>query len=87
MCLILEAASYTTVSAGFHTYLPIEAFQYFEGECDTEVVRVIGVASVHDPPSGQEWHINADDAIKKESAPAAVVAIRRRGGGNRFPDE
>ena len=99
MCLTFEAASYTPFSAVFRTYLTIEAFQHFEYACDTEVERVIGVAAVHDPRSGQEWHINADDAIRGESAPAAVVAIRgesapaavvairRQGGGNSFPDE
>ena len=51
------------------------------------MARVIGAASVHDSRSGQEWLIDADDAIKGESAPAAVVAIRRRGGGNRSLEE
>ena len=31
--------------------------------------------------------MNADGIVKGGSAPAAVVAIRHRGGGDRFPDE
>ena len=42
---------------------------------------------VHDPRSGQERPINVNGVIKVGSAPAAVVAIRRRGDGDRFPDE
>ena len=45
------------------------------------------MACVHDPRSGQEWHIDADGVIKKGSALAVVVGIRRRGGGDRFPNE
>ena len=86
-CLTLEAASYPPLGAGFHTYLPIEALQHFERACDTEVARGIGVTCVHDSRSGQERHINADGVVKGGSAPAAVVAIRRRGGGDRFPNE
>ena len=45
------------------------------------------MACAHDPRWGQEWHIDEDGGIKKGSAPAAVVGIRRRGGGDRFPNE
>ena len=45
------------------------------------------MACVHDPRSGQERHINADGVIEGGLAPAAVVAIRRRGDGDRLPDE
>ena len=31
--------------------------------------------------------MNADGVIEGWSAPAAVVAIKRRSDGNRFPDE
>ena len=31
--------------------------------------------------------MNADGIVKETSAPAAVVAIRRRGGGDWFQDE
>ena len=86
-CLTHEAVSYPPFGAGFHTYPPTEAFHHFECACDTEMARGIGVACVHDPRSGQERHINADWVIKRRSAPAAVVAIRRRGGGDRLPDE
>ena len=64
-CLALEAASYPPFGVGFHTYQPIEAFQYFECACDNEVARGIGVAYMHDPRSGQEWNINADGVIKE----------------------
>ena len=81
LCLTLEAASYTPFSASFHIYLPIEELQQLECACDIEVARDMNVASVHDSRSDQEKHINADDAIKGEPAPTAVLAIRRRGGG------
>ena len=42
---------------------------------------------MHDSRSGQEWHINAGEVVKEGSAPAAVVAIRRRSDGDRFSDE
>ena len=87
LCLTLEAASYPPFHACLHTYPPIEAFQHFECACDTEVTRGIGVACVHDPRSGQEWHIYADEVIEGGSAAALVVAIRRRGDGDRVPDE
>ena len=45
------------------------------------------MACVHDPRSGQERYIDTDGVIKERSAPAAVVAIRRRGGGDRFLDK
>ena len=82
LSLTREVASYPPFGAGFHTYPPVEAFQYFECACNPEMARGIGVACVHDPRSGQERHINADGVIKRGSAPAAVVAIRRRGGGD-----
>ena len=85
-CLAFEAASYPSFGADFHTYPPIETFQHFQCACDTEVARGIGVACVHDPWSGQEWHINEDGVVKGGSALAAVVA-RRRGGGDRIPAE
>ena len=83
----LEAASYPPFGSGFQTYPPREAFQHFECACDTEMARGIGVTCVHDPWSGQEWHINTDGVIKWGSAPVAVGPIRRRGGSDRFPDE
>ena len=73
--------------AGFHTHPPTKAFQHFECACETEVTRGIGVACVHNPRSGQERHVNADGVIEGWSAPAAVVAIKRRTHGNRFPEE
>ena len=85
--LALEAALHPPFGAGFHTYSRVEAFQHFECACDTEVARGIDVACVHDPRSGQARHINADGVMKGGSAPAAVMDIRRRGGGDRFPDE
>ena len=45
------------------------------------------MACVHDPRFGQERHINTDGVIEGGSAPAAVVAIRRQGDDDRFPDE
>ena len=45
------------------------------------------MAYVHDPRSGQERHTNSGGVIEGGSAPAAVVAIRRRGDDDRFPDE
>ena len=45
------------------------------------------MARVHDPRHDQERHINADGVIKGGSAPAALVAIRRRGGGDMFQDK
>ena len=45
------------------------------------------MASVHDPRSGQERHVNTDGVIQGWSAPAAVVAIKRRSDGYRFPDD
>ena len=86
-CLTLEAAPYPPSSAGFHTYPPIEALKNFECACDTEVTKGIGVVCAHDPRFGQERHINTDGTIKEGSASAAVVAVRRRGDGDRFPDE
>ena len=86
-CLTLEAASYPPPGAGFHAYSPIAVFQHFECACDTEVARGIEVACVHNPRSGQERPIKADGVIGGGSAPAAVVAIRRRGDGYTFPDE
>ena len=61
--LTLEAASYPTSGAGFHIYLPIEAFRHFLCASDTEVTRGIGVACVHDPRSSQERHMNADGVL------------------------
>ena len=43
------------------------------------------MACVHDPRSAQERHINADEVIDGGSAPAAVMAIKRRSGDYRFP--
>ena len=86
-CLTLEAASYPTSGAGFHIYPPIEAFQHFQCACDTKVTRGIGAECVHDPRSGQEQHMNADGVLKRGSAPAAIVAIKRRSDGYKFPDE
>ena len=85
--LTLEAASYPPFGAGFITYPPMEAFQHFECACDTEVTRGIGVACVHNPRSGEERHINADGVVEGESALAAVVAIRCRGGSDRCSDK
>ena len=45
------------------------------------------MACAHDPRSVQERHVNADGVIKGWSAPAAVVAIKRRSDGYRFPDD
>ena len=87
LCLALEAASYPPFGADFHTYPPIETFQHFECSCDTEVARSLGVACVHDPWSGLERHINANGIVEGRSAPAAVMAIRRRVGGDWFPNE
>ena len=86
-CLTLEAASYPhLVQAYIPTHLE-EAFRYFECACDTEVARGIGVTYVHDPRSGQGWHINTDGVIEGRSAPVAIGAIRSRGGSDRFLDE
>ena len=62
-------------------------FEHFKCARDTEVTRGIGVTCVHDPRSGQQRHINTDEVIKGRWAAAAVVAIRRRGDGDKFPDE
>ena len=43
------------------------------------------MACEHDPRSAKEGHINADEVIDGGSAPAAVVATKRRSGGYRFP--
>ena len=87
--LPLAAALCPPSGAGFHTYPPIEAFQYFECVCvcKNEVIRGIGVACVHDPRSGRERHINADGVIEEGAAPAAVVSIRRQGNDDRFSEE
>ena len=47
----------------------------------------MGAACVHDPRSGQERHMNADGALERGSAPAAIVAIKHRSDGYKFPDE
>ena len=65
----------------------MEAFEHLKCACDTEVTRCIGVACVHDPRSGQERHMNTDRVIKGQPAATAVVAIRRLGDADKFPEE
>ena len=57
----------------------------FEGARNTEMIRGSRVASVHDIRSGQIGPIYVDGVIEGGSAPAAVVAIRRGGDGDRDP--
>ena len=85
--LTLEPASYPPFCADFHTDPPVEAFHHFECTCDTEVASGIGVACVHDPRSGQVRHVDANGIIKGGTASTAIVGLRRRGGGNGFPNE
>ena len=85
--LTLEATSYYPFCADFHTDPPVEAFQHFECACDTKVARGVGVTCVHDPRSGQVWHVDAKGVVKEGTASAAVVGRRRQGVGDGFPNQ
>ena len=84
--LAFEAASYPPFGAGFHAYPPEKAFEHFECSGDAEMAGGLGMACVHDPWSGQEWHIDADGVIKGGAASAAR-AIGRELGGKLLSDE
>ena len=45
-------------------------FKHFEGAHNTEMTEGIGVACVHDPRSGQKWHIDANGVIEGKPAEA-----------------
>ena len=45
------------------------------------------MACVHDPWSGYERHVDANGIVEGTSPTVAVMAIRRRVGGDWFPDE
>ena len=41
---------------------------------------------VHDPRSGQVWHVDTNGVIKGGTASAALVGLRRQAVGNGFPN-
>ena len=65
-----EAAGDPLFRADFHGEPPGKKFKHFEGAHNTEMTEGIGVACVHDPRSGQKWHIDANGVIEGEPAEA-----------------
>ena len=59
-----EAAAHPLFRADFHADPPVKTFKHFEDAHNTEMTGGIGVACVHDPRSGQKWHIDANGIIK-----------------------
>ena len=65
-----EAAGDPLFRADFHAEPPVKKFKHFEGAHNTEMTEGIGVACVHDPRSGQKWHIDANGVIEGKPAEA-----------------
>ena len=88
-CLMREFTILTTMShppfgADFHSNPSKKVYKSFAGAHNPEMTVSSRVASVHNLRFSQKWHINVDVVIEGGSIPVAVVAIRRRGDGNRF---
>ena len=45
------------------------------------------MACVHDPRSGQVWHVDANGVVKGYTASAAAVGRWRQGVGDGFPNQ
>ena len=86
-CLAFKAAAYPPFRAGFHTNPPIEAFKHFEGARDAEMTGSIGVASMHDPRSGQKGHIDANGVVERRPSRTDRETIWSGGYGGRAADK
>ena len=85
--MAFEAAAYPPFRAGFHANPPIESFKHFESACDTELTGGVGVARLHDPRSGQERHVDANEVVKRRPSKAGRVAVWLGGGEGGTADE